>query len=393
MSTPAIVAARGAMERAVDVVGAGPAGLAAAITLARGGRRVVIHERASDVGHRFHHDFQGLENWTTERDVLDDLASIGIQPTFAHTPFFETTLFAPDGRTHVYRSARPFYYLVRRGPGPGTLDEALKQHALAAGAELRFNDPVRHLPDGGIVADGPHGSDVIAVGYVFDTDAPNGAYAALSDRLAPQGYAYLLIADGRGTVASCMFADFHREREYLERTVRFFQERVAFAMSAPRRFGGFGNFRPAQVVQRGGMLYSGEAAGLQDALWGFGMRSAMLSGHLAAQAMLAGAAVEYPAALRTRLGGLNRAGAVNRYLYARLGEGGYRHLTPRLDAARDPRGWLRHHYHPSWVSRALYPLAARALRHPADAGACLEPGCDCTWCRCTHDEGLRCRVD
>ena len=384
--------ARHAAERAVHVVGAGPAGLAAAITLARTGQRVVVHERAPDVGHRFHHDFQGLENWTTEQDVLDELASIGIGPSFEHTAFAETTLFAPDGRAHVYRAARPLYYVVRRGPAEGSLDEALKQQALAAGAEVRFNDAVRHLPDGGIVADGPHSSEVIAVGYVFDTDAPNGAYAALSDRLAPQGYAYLLVANGRGTIASCLFADFHREREYLERTVTFFQERVAFTMHAAHRFGGFGNFRPAREVRRGEMLYAGEAAGLQDALWGFGMRNAMLSGHLAANALVAARADRYPAALQARLGGLTRTGAVNRRLYARFGDRGYEQLARRLDAARDPREWLRRRYNPSWISRALGPFAAHASRPPQNDGTCLQAGCDCTWCRCAQDDGLRCRV-
>lgn len=45
----------------IQIAGAGPAGLAAAITLARAGRQVVVHELQSDVGHRFKRDFQGLE--------------------------------------------------------------------------------------------------------------------------------------------------------------------------------------------------------------------------------------------------------------------------------------------------------------------------------------------
>lgn len=370
----------------VHVSGAGPAGLSAAITLASGGRAVVVHERAPDVAHRFHHDFQGLENWTTDGDVLDELAAIGIRPEFEYAAFRETTLFDADGREHTYRSDRPFFYLVRRGDGEGTLDRSLARQALAAGAELRFNDPVQHLRDGGIVAEGPHGSDVIAVGYVFDTDAGDGAYAALADRLAPGGYAYLLIHRGRGTLASCMFADFHREREYLARTADFFGERVTFSMRNDQRFGGTGNFRPFRSVRRGPLLYAGEAAGFQDALWGFGMRYAMVSGHLAARAVLAGAPDRYDEDWRARFGGELRAGAVNRFLIERLGDCGYRMLARRLDRAPDPRAWLGRHYRSSLGTDVLYPFVRRMRPWPRDADHCVMEGCDCTWCRCTHPQ-------
>jgi flavin-dependent dehydrogenase len=71
----------------LHVVGAGPAGLTAAIVGRRAGRPVIVHERRQDVGCRFHGDFQGLENWSTERDVLDELAALGIEPTFDAIPF------------------------------------------------------------------------------------------------------------------------------------------------------------------------------------------------------------------------------------------------------------------------------------------------------------------
>ncbi|MGV8893191.1 MAG: DUF3141 domain-containing protein [Burkholderiaceae bacterium] len=67
----------------IQIGGAGPAGLAAAITLAKAGRSVLVPEMHSEAGHRFGGDFQGLENWTTLQDALDNLQEIGITTDFA----------------------------------------------------------------------------------------------------------------------------------------------------------------------------------------------------------------------------------------------------------------------------------------------------------------------
>ena len=127
-------------RRPVTVVGAGPAGLACAIALARSGRPVVVREWHEEVGHRFHGDFQGLENWTAAQDALEEFAAAGITPDFNHIAVSEGTVFGPTGRSYQIRSARPLYYLVRRGRMPGTLDAALLQQAVSAGAQLRFSD-------------------------------------------------------------------------------------------------------------------------------------------------------------------------------------------------------------------------------------------------------------
>jgi flavin-dependent dehydrogenase len=79
--------------RTEDIAGAGPAGLAAAITLARAGRRAVVHEASREVGHRFQGDLQGLETWTTERDVLDEPREMDLTTAFSHRACREGTAF------------------------------------------------------------------------------------------------------------------------------------------------------------------------------------------------------------------------------------------------------------------------------------------------------------
>ena len=69
-------------KETIDVIGAGPAGLVAAMNLAKSGFAVTLHESGPSVGHRFHGDFQGIENWTTASDVTDFLKWINVEVNF-----------------------------------------------------------------------------------------------------------------------------------------------------------------------------------------------------------------------------------------------------------------------------------------------------------------------
>jgi flavin-dependent dehydrogenase len=347
------------MPSPIHISGAGPAGLAAAITIAGHGGRAVVHERYRDVGMRFHGDFQGLESWAAEGDVLDELQSIGIEPTFEHTPIRKMTIFDPAGSAHQYRSPHPIFYLVRRGPYPGTLDASLKDQALACGAEIRFRDRLDDLPAGGIAAHGPSNPDAIAVGYVFDTDMADGVVAAASDLMAPKGYAYLLVDKGRGTVATMMFRDYRAARICLERTVEFFTRKAGLRMKNERRFGGFGSLGSPQAGREVNILFVGEAGGFQDALWGFGLRYAMLSGHLAAKAALRGSPEVFGQLWKERLGGALKAGHVNRFLFQKLGDAGYPWLLRLFERRKNFREWLRLYYGFSFWKRFAYPLVCR----------------------------------
>lgn len=356
---------RGASET-LHVVGAGPSGLAAAIAAAKAGLRVVVSERHPTVGGRFHGDFQGLENWSVAADALEELRALGIEPTFEAHPISAQVCYGPDGREHRFRSDRPFYYLIRRGSGPGTLDRALEEQAASAGVEIRYGETVRRPEGRALRASGPKRADVLTVGLLFETDLPDGlGYAGLGESFAPGGYAYLLAHGGEATLAICVFERFERRFELLDRTLDSFRRRLSFGMRGARRFGGVGNvfYRPPRAEGDGTPI--GEAAGTQDALWGFGNRFALVSGALAGR--FAGQeASAHGGAWDERIGCLLRSSHVNRFLFDRLGDRAYRWLLWRLGRARDPWTVLHRIYRPSPWRAALFPLV-RALGRRAPA--------------------------
>lgn len=366
----------------IEIAGAGPAGLAAALTIVHSGRPARVYEQRHDVGLRFHGDFQGLENWTTPIDVLDELQQLGIATDFEHTPFSEIVAFDPAGQARTFRSRRPLFYLIRRGQDAGSLDRGLKLQALTAGVELRFDTAIQHFPHGGIVTQGPHRADAIAAGYLFDTDMADGAFAAVSDDLAPKGYAYLLVHGGRGTLASCLFADFHHERDYVERCVAFFTDKVGVRMRNARRFGGSGNFALPSQARKGNILYAGESAGFQDPLFGFGMRAAIITGALAGAALAAEKPGRYEREWKHRLRDYQQAAATNRWFYERLGDRGYQKVLRGFPEQADVRDWLRRAYAPRLWKRAWYYI----VRQRFNPVLAIHADCDCTWCRCARHE-------
>jgi flavin-dependent dehydrogenase len=340
----------------VNIVGAGPAGLTAAIVLRRHGYPVRVCEAAANVGHRLNGDFQGLENWSSERDVSEVLSSIGIELNFFCEPSYGSTIYAPRMLPVETTSERPVFYLVKRGPMPGTLDMGLKEQALSLGAEILFNHHLDTFDGRAIVGIGPMRADAVAAGMTFDTDKEDSTVVVLDDELAPRGYAYLLVRQGHGTMATILYRDFKKANECFDRTLRFFRHRMPFEMKNERRFGSFVNFflRDTQVHE--GKLFVGESAGFQDCLWGFGMRYAFMSGYLAAKSIIDGS--DYDSLWKRQLRPMLETSLVNRYLLETFGHAAYRYLTRRC-AQGDPRLYLQKHYNASFVKRLLLPLARR----------------------------------
>ncbi len=362
----------------VKIAGAGPAGLSAAITLARAGCAVEVHEAHDRVGFRFDHDLQGLENWSTRGDVLDDFRAQGLTTDFDRMPGREGHAFDAWGKHYRLHSEQPFFYLLVRGSGAGSFDNALLQQAQSLGVKVHYNSRLKQMDGAGILATGPHGAQVIAVGYHFLTDMDDGYWVICDDTLAPKGYAYLLVMHGHGTLKTCMFRGFDRQKEYLQRTLERFQSLLDLRMENPVMHGGAGHFGSSGPWSMGRHPVTGEQAGIQDFLWGFGIRSAIDSGVLAAQCLLDGE--DYGKRAQNLFLPRMQVSAVNRHLFSLLGNRGYRLYLRYAASQDDAREFLRRQYRPSWFKRVLQPLLAR--RTDSNIVSCHSPDCSCVACRC-----------
>lgn len=273
---------------AVKIVGAGPAGLTAAINLAKAGHNVEVYEKRADTGKRFHGDLQGLENWSSPTNVIRNLKQMNIRVNFDCDPLLKLiTTNGSKQRLSHYPQDNPLCYLVKRGTLPGSLDQGLKEQALEAGVQIHFNQTFP-LEEADVVATGPISKEQFAVdkGIVFETTHEDINVFLLNDEAAYKGYSYLLITNGYGCMCTVLFDQFSRLHDCYQASERIFMELLPLDIRNPQPVAGIGCFSTKNVFQQGRTLYVGEAAGIQDLLWGFGIRTAMQSGYLAADCLI-----------------------------------------------------------------------------------------------------------
>ena len=92
-----------------------------------------------------------------------------------------------------------------------------------------------------------------------------------------------------------------------------------------KRVGGKGDFSIPDRYLHEGRYYVGEAGGLQDFMWGFGMRYAITSGSLAAKSILG--ECDYEEEIRKQLVPLIKVSATNRFLMNRIGDRGFKKVA------------------------------------------------------------------
>jgi flavin-dependent dehydrogenase len=138
------------------------------------------------------------------------------------------------------------------------------------------------------------------------------------------------------------------------------------------------SFSVAPPWTRSGRFYFvGERAGFQDALWGLGLRHALLSGVLAARAVVMGE--DYDALCRRLLVPGLEVALANRTLRGQLPPGRYEWALTRA-AEGNAMAALRRLYQPTRTTAVLHELARQGAHPPQAEPACHGEGCRCLWC-------------
>lgn len=346
----------------IRIAGAGLAGLTCAINLAQEGERVEVIDSAPDSGWRRRGSWDAVENWTTKEDFTHLLEGWKLKRNFEYRPINNIEIYDPHGDCHPITTQRPLLYLVKRGPQRGSLEYSLKLQALNDGISVLYNQK-RNPQDVDVWAVGAQQrGQFLGVGMQFETRHPDTVKLLISTTHAPKAYAYLFVVEGQGVISVILTRNFAEARTYLQRSLEFFLRHDRMEMENVRTLSGFGG-RTADFWRGADRpLRVGEAAGFQDYLWGFGIRYALHSGYLAAQAIAKG--IDYKQAVHTQIQPLVYTSLVNRLAYDRAGDSIYHLLIERF--SRSPRlvELLRGRYRASipklllWLLRPVHPNVA-----------------------------------
>jgi geranylgeranyl reductase family protein len=351
------------------VVGAGPAGSATAIRLAREGARVLLADRA-----RFPRD-KPCGGGVTGRAARELPCPID--------PVVEDVVHSFEVRLRYRkrfegRSEAPLVLMTRRR----RLDAFLVEQAAAAGADFRDGVTVEGLtigPDGAeltigggrvqaraiVGADGVNGSLAraagigggVVYGIALEGNGPLRAgqqgRATVELGVIPGGYGWVFPKDGHANYGVGGWAsEGPRLREHLRRLCDAHGvDSSGLADLQGRRL----PIRRTRAALRGPVLLVGDAAGLVDPLSGDGIYEALVSARLAAAAILDGRLEDYEHALEAALDRLAETSWKAKLVLDR-------HPGAAFAIARLPGVW-----------RVIAGLISGDVAHPSDARGWARP--------------------
>jgi flavin-dependent dehydrogenase len=276
------------MEK-IEISGGGIAGLTAAITLAKAGKKVVVYEREKDIGKHTKINYQAFSN--KDGDALEIIKNqLNIDINFKAHPTYKVTYIGPHEEAFI-QSKKPSFYVIQRG-GKKSVEYGLKKQAEKEGVDIQYGKN----KEGRIIATGKGrlGSPIGSAfgGRYENLNLPKDMVVVILDeRVAPNGYFYILPHGDTNTytLASCghnpnpIVYKKAFEKALLKNTKisNYLKDAVLLDKFAGIAWAGF-----PWSVEKNGKLYVGEAGGFQDRVAGFGMMYAFWTGYLAAKAII-----------------------------------------------------------------------------------------------------------
>jgi flavin-dependent dehydrogenase len=346
----------------IKILGAGPAGLSAAINLANEGYIVDVFEKNKDIGSRVQKNLQGLENWSDDQDIIKEFRKMKIKPNFDFQPFKNLRITNND-ENWDFSCNRPAFYLVKRGTEEKSFDQGLKKQALDNGVNIHF-EKTAPIADVDIIATGPDPRNKFAVarGLTFKTKHENVAIGLINNYHAFNGYSYLLVSNGCGCIATVLFDGFNDLNKYFKRTLNTFLGNFDLKIEDQQKFAGYGSF--SNNIRNKNKIVIGERAGFQDLLWGFGIRNAIKSGYIAANNILEGNDCEnYYKTIEKYFRPKLNAGIVNRFIWEKFASSNYSPILNRIYRSKDPLKYLLSFHNFNLLQKLTYPFALFYMKY------------------------------
>jgi hypothetical protein len=206
----------------IRILGGGISGLIAAINLKKAGFDVEVHEKKNYCG-KHTNDFQFLENWTFNEDVITFLKRINIKIDFYVKPWYSVELLSPSLKKYVGKSEEVLMYFVKRGKAKDSIDKSLENQAKENKIKILYNSDLKPK-EANIIAIGFRKPTAIGAGVKFKLKHPDKAIVLVDNDLSLGFYSYFIVNDNIGEITCCNPFEMKNIKTRLDLTIKKFEK-------------------------------------------------------------------------------------------------------------------------------------------------------------------------